>query len=104
MEKPNVKKFTYFYPTKTFYSDGKMVVEDGYYFDFEVDIRDLEKKALILISDDYFNGRLNKEQMDCFLRDFGLLDNVINLYEKELKIEFEDIAIMYERRCLRDDG
>ena len=96
------KMFTY---TKVYaeYYDRKRDKTEyyGHEFEYEVDDAELIEAVISFIIEDYFEGKATKNLelgLKYFIKDFGLLDELVEGYEDGLKDIFEQEALdSYER-------
>lgn len=93
------KTFMYFKKTGELYDKfGEYDGDDGFWFEYEVEDNKLFKALLELINDYYFESKANLKNIKSFITDFGMLDDLIEGFEEELKEYFEEEAIdSYER-------
>ena len=86
--------FRYFKKTGELYDKhGEWDGDDGFEFEYDVDIDDIEKALFELVNDYYFDGKLDRKNFANFMRDFDMTDMLIDGFEDELQDYFEQEAL-----------
>lgn len=72
--------------------------DEGFEFDYDVDEGSLLDAVSDLINEYYFEGKLNIKNFKKLLRDFDILEDLVEGFEDELHDYFEQEALeSYER-------
>ena len=88
-----MKKFTYTKITGHYYCQySDEWEEDGIEFDYEVEEDELLNVVVDLLYYEYFEGKIQKEELKTFIEEFDLLDKIADGYEEQLKEIFEKEA------------
>lgn len=87
------KKFRYTKFTKYHYCEfSDEWEEDGVEFDYEVEDDRLLDVVVDLLYYEQFEGKIEKEELIAFIKEFDLLDKIVDGYEDKLKDIFEKEA------------
>ena len=73
-------------------SNGEWDGDEGFWFSYDVDDDKLKKALLNLIDEYYFEDKLDYKNFMKLVRDFDLLDALIEGFEDDLKDYFEEEA------------
>ena len=77
---------------------GEWDGDEGFEFEYDVDDKELLDAVCDLVDEYYFEDKLNIKNFKNFIRDFDMLDELIEGFEDELHDYFEQEALeSYER-------
>lgn len=90
------KTFTYQKLKGSYYVEYSDEYEYDYdEFEYEVEDERLLDAVADLVSEYYFDDKLNTKNFKTFVRDFGILDELVDGFYDELKERFVDDAMDY---------
>ena len=66
--------------------------EEEFEFEYTVSDQELREAVVDCVNEYYFEGKLNKKHFKNFIRDADILDELVEIFEDELKEYFKEEA------------